>query len=110
MHPMVLLGLAIASEVIGTAALKASAGFTRPLPVLVVVVGYGLAVYLLALSLRQLPLGMAYAIWSGVGTVGAALLGVVLWHESLSAPRLLGIGLIVVGVVLLNLWTPAPGA
>jgi small multidrug resistance pump len=105
MNPMLLLFLAIMSEVIATSALKASDGFTRLLPSLLVVLGYGSAFYLFSLSIRHLPLGVAYAIWSGVGTVGAALIGVLVWQEVLNAPRLLGMGLIIAGVLLLNLYT-----
>ncbi len=102
MKPFLFLFVAIVCEVLGTTALKMSAGFTRLLPSLVVVVSYGAAFYLLSLSLRHMPLGTVYALWSGLGTVGAFIIGVLLWHESLDAVRILGVVLIVVGVVLLN--------
>jgi small multidrug resistance pump len=101
---MLLLGLAICCEVVATASLKASEGFTRLGPSIVVVLGYAGAFYLLALCIRYLPLGVAYAIWSGLGTVGAALIGMLVWQEVLTIPRIVGIGLIIAGVVLLNLF------
>lgn len=99
----VLLGLAIASEVAGTIALRYSDGFTRPLPVLVVAVGYGLAFYLLSLTLRELSLSITYAVWSGVGTAAVAAIGMAALGESVNAVKLMSIGLIIVGVVGLNL-------
>ncbi|EFO79974.1 small multidrug resistance protein [Oscillochloris trichoides DG-6] len=99
---LLLLG-AITSEVIGTTALKYSDGFSKFVPSLLVIVGYGLAFYLLSLSLRQIPLGSAYAIWSGLGTAATAAIGVWLWQESVSPLRIMGIVLIIAGVVVLNL-------
>ena len=104
---MLILLLAIVSEVGGTVALKASEGFARLGPTLLVVVGYVLTFYFLGLALKQIPLGVAYAIWSGLGTAGAVLAGVLLWRESLSPAGVVGIALIVAGVVILNLF---PGA
>jgi small multidrug resistance pump len=105
MPALLALFLAIVSEVIGTTALKYSEGFTNIGPSLIVVLGYGLAFYLMSLSLKQIPLGNAYAIWSGVGTAGMAVVGVLLWRESVDLPRLLGIGLIIGGVVVLNMFS-----
>ena len=104
---MMILLLAIVSEVVGTVDLKASEGFARLGPTLLVVVGYVLTFYFLGLALKQIPLGVAYAIWSGLGTAGAVLAGVLLWRESLSPAGVVGIALIVAGVVILNLF---PGA
>jgi small multidrug resistance pump len=104
---MLVLLLAILSEVVGTVALKASEGFTRLGPIVLVVVGYGLSFYLLALALKQIPLGIAYAIWSGLGTAGAVVAGMLLWRESLNLAGVVGILLIVAGVVLLNLFSGA---
>lgn len=110
MHPLVLLFFAIASEVAATTALKATEGFTRLLPSLVVLLGYGLSFYLLSLSLRHISLGIAYAIWSGLGTTGVVLMGVLIWRESINWMGVLGIGLIISGVMILNLLgrTPTP--
>ena len=102
-----MLLLAILSEVAGTVALKASDGFARLGPTALVVVGYGLTFYFLGLALKQIPLGVAYAIWSGLGTAGAVLAGVLLWRESLNLAGVIGIALIVAGVLILNLF---PGA
>ena len=102
MHPVVWLALAIGSEIIATVALKLSEGFTKPIPVIFVVAGYGLSFYALSLSLRTIPLGVVYAIWSGVGTAAIALIGVLLFKELLDALKVAGIGLIIVGVVMLN--------
>lgn len=104
---LLLLLVAILSEVVGTVALKASDGFARLGPTALVVVGYGLTFYFLGLALKQIPLGVAYAIWSGLGTAGAVLAGVLLWRESLNLAGLIGIALIVAGVLILNLF---PGA
>lgn len=97
---LLLLFLAIAGEVIGTAGLKASEGFSRLGSSLVAVLGYCAAFYFLSLRLRQLPLGIAYAIWSGLGTVGSGLIGVLVWREALGPVHFLGIGLILVGVIV----------
>jgi len=101
----VYLVLAIMAEVIATSALKASMGFTRPLPSVVVVVGYGLAFYLLSLVLRTLPVGVAYAIWAGLGIVLVTLVGIVVFGEKPDLPAVLGISLIVAGVVLLQVFS-----
>lgn len=102
MNPWFLLAVAIAAELVGTTCLKLSHGFSRVLPSLGVVAGYGLAFYGMAASIKSLPVGTTYAIWSGVGTAGAALIGWLVWHEVLTAGRLAGIGLIVAGVVVLG--------
>ncbi|WGI24748.1 multidrug efflux SMR transporter [Halomonas alkaliantarctica] len=101
----VYLVLAIVAEVIATSALKASLGFTRPLPSLVVVVGYGLAFYLLSLVLRTLPVGVAYAIWAGLGIVLVTLVGIVIFGEKPDLPAVVGISLIVAGVVMLQVFS-----
>lgn len=100
-----ILLAAIVAEVIATSALKASDGFTRPGPVLLMAAGYGIAFYLLSLTLRTLPVGVAYAIWSGVGVVLITLVGWLLFGQKLDAPALIGMALIVVGVVIMNLFS-----
>ncbi len=95
--------LAIASEVMGSSALKASQGFSKLLPSLLVVLGYGSAFYLLSQSLKTIPLSVAYAVWSGLGTALIALLGWLVFKEPMNGPMVLGIALIIAGVVLLNL-------
>ena len=105
MNAWVYLGLAIVAEVIATSALKASSGFSQWLPSIVVIGGYGTAFYCLSLALRDVPLGIAYAIWSGVGTALIALIGVVLYKQKLDLAGIAGIGLIVAGVLVLNLFS-----
>lgn len=92
---------------IATSALKASDGFTRLLPSVIVVVGYGIAFYCLALVLRTLPVGIVYAIWSGVGVALIALAGWLLFGQTLDLAAILGISLIVAGVIVLNVFSKA---
>ncbi len=103
MKPWLLLAVAIVAEVVGTSALKGSAGFTRLGPSLIVVGSYALAFYLLALALRHIPVGIAYALWSGVGTALIALVGWIAFGQRLDAAALAGIGLIIAGVLVMNL-------
>lgn len=102
MHAVAWLALAIGSEIIATVALKLSEGFSKPIPALIVVIGYGVSFYALSMSLRSIPLGVVYAVWSGVGTAAVALIGVLLFREILDAIKVAGIGLIIAGVVMLN--------
>ena len=103
------LAIAILSETVATSALKASAGFTRPGPAALVVVGYGLAFYFLSLTLRTIPLGVAYAVWSGVGIVLITAAGWILYEQKLDAAALAGIALIVAGVLVMNLFSKTAG-
>src|SRR4051794_7197608 len=97
-----LLGFAISSEVIATLALKASDGFSRPLPAAIVVVGYAISFWLLALVLKPPSVGTPSAVWSAPGTAAIALIGVVAYGETANALKLASLGLIVLGVVGLN--------
>lgn len=101
----IYLGIAIVAEVIATSALKASEGFTRLWPSVLVVCGYGVAFFFLSLTLRTLPIGIAYAIWSGVGIVLVTIGGVVLFGQRLDTPALIGMGLITLGVVVINVFS-----
>nr|WP_010627473.1 multidrug efflux SMR transporter [Halomonas sp. KM-1] len=101
----VYLALAIVAEVVATSALKATHGFTRLGPSLVVVVGYAIAFYMLSLVLRTIPVGIAYAIWAGLGIVLVALVGIVVYGQRPDLPAVLGIGLIVAGVVVIQLFS-----
>ncbi|WP_299233221.1 multidrug efflux SMR transporter [uncultured Halomonas sp.] len=105
MMAFVYLALAIVAEVVGTTALKASEGFTRLGPSVAVVVGYGLAFYLLALVLRTVPVGIAYAIWAGLGIVLVTVAGVLLYGEKPDLPALLGIAMIIGGVAVIQLFS-----
>ncbi len=96
---------AIAFEVIGTTALKATEGFTRPLPAAVVVVAYALAFYLLSRTMQTIPMSISYAVWSGVGIVLITVIGLVLYGQRLDAAALLGIGLILAGVLVIHLFS-----
>ena len=98
----VYLFLAILAEVIATSALKAAEGFTKLGPSLLVVLGYGAAFYLLSLVLRDMTVGIAYAIWSGVGIVLVALVGLVAFREFPDIPAVVGMGLIIAGVVIIH--------
>jgi small multidrug resistance pump len=102
MPASLLLGTAILSEVAATLALRASDGFSRPLPVAVVIVGYGLSFWLLALALKHFPVSLTYAIWSGVGTALIAIGGVVAFGESMNTMKLLSLFVIVLGVAGLS--------
>ena len=105
--PWLYLAIAIAGEIIGTTALKASDGVTRLGPSVLVVAGYGIAFFMLAQVLRTTPLGIAYAIWSGVGVAAVTVIGWAMYGQRLDLTALLGIGLIVAGVVVLNIWSGA---
>jgi len=102
MHPALWLALAIGSEIVATVSLKLSDGFTKPIPSVVVVLGYAMSFYALSISLRTIPLGVVYAIWSGVGTAAIVVIGLFLFRETLDAVKVAGIGLIITGVVMLN--------
>jgi len=97
-----LLVVAILCEVIGTSALKASDGFSRIAPSLVTVVAYAVAFYFLSLTLRVIPVGVAYAIWSGVGIILIALIGLFWFRQSLDLAAIIGLGLIIAGVIVVN--------
>ncbi|MFI6432587.1 DMT family transporter [Rhodococcus oryzae] len=104
MNAYALLAGAIACEIVATLSLKAADGFSRPLPSIVVVIGYAASFTLLGFALaRGLNVGVGYAIWSGVGTTVVAILGVLIFRDTLSANAIGGIVLIVAGVVLLNI-------
>ncbi|MDU0370454.1 multidrug efflux SMR transporter [Hymenobacter endophyticus] len=105
MKNWLILLLAIVAETVGTSALKASEGFTKLLPSAVVVVGYGLAFYCLSLTLKTIPIGIAYAVWSGIGIVLITLTGVVLYKQVPDAPAIFGLVLILAGVVVINVFS-----
>ncbi len=104
----VLLG-AIGCEVLGTTLLQQSQQFTKPWPTLGMAVCYGVAFYLLSLALRQMPVGIAYAVWSGLGVVLISIIGLVLFRQKLDLPAILGLVMIVGGVVVINLFSKTAG-
>ena len=99
------LAIAIVGEVVGTAALKATEEFTRLIPSLIVVVGYGTAFFFLTLALRTIPVGIAYAVWAGIGIVLISAAAWVLYKQALDAPAIVGIALIATGVVVINVFS-----
>jgi small multidrug resistance pump len=104
MHNLILL-IAIVSEVIATTALKASESFTKVVPSLVVLVGYGSAFYCLSVCLRKISMGAAYAVWSGLGIVLISAAGAVFYRQALDLAAVLGMALIIAGVIVLNLFS-----
>ena len=101
----IYLFIAIGFEVIATSALKLTDGFTKLIPSIVTVAGYGLAFYFLSLPIRTLPVGVVYAFWSGIGIVLITAIGWFWFRQTLDAPALIGMGLIVAGVVTINLFS-----
>lgn len=103
------LGIAIVCEVVATSALKQTDGFTRLLPSLVTIVAYGFAFYLLSLTVRTIPVGIVYAVWSGTGIVLVAAIGTFLYGQRLDAAAILGLALIIIGVIVVNLFSKSVG-
>ena len=99
------LGIAIIAEVVATSALKSSQGFTKPLASMVVVVGYCIAFYCLSIVLKTIPIGIAYAIWAGLGIVLITIVGYFFYQQKLDAAAVIGMTLIVSGVVIINVFS-----
>ncbi|WP_193164630.1 DMT family transporter [Microbulbifer hainanensis] len=99
------LAIAIVAEVAATTALKASEQFSRTGPTLIVVIGYGIAFYMLTLVLRTIPVGVSYAIWSGMGIVLVAIAGAVVYKQVPDWPAIIGMGLIIAGVLVINVFS-----
>lgn len=104
MHWIYLLA-AIGAEIVATSFMKATDGFTRLTPSLVAISGYCVSFYLLALALRAIPVGIAYALWSGIGIFFIALIGWLVFGQKLDGPAIAGLGLIVAGVLVINLFS-----
>ena len=105
MKTALIFFFAVVSEVTATTALKFSEGFTKLIPSLIVVAGYGLSFYLLSLSLKVMPIGTAYALWSGIGIVLTVIVGIVLWRETMDWARGIGISLIMLGILIINMFS-----
>ena len=105
----VTLGIAIAAEIVATSALKASDGFSRLPASALTVVGYAVSFYFLAVTLRTFPVGVAYAIWSGVGIVAITIVGIFLFKQIPDTAALIGMALIVAGVIVINVFSKAAG-
>ena len=101
----IILFFAILSEVIATTVLKLSDGFTKIVPSVIVVIGYGTSFYLLSIGLKVIPIGLAYAIWSDVGIVLTVIAGILIWRESLDWARVIGIIFIILGILVINLFS-----
>ncbi|RMQ46294.1 Small multidrug resistance protein [Pseudomonas cichorii] len=104
-----LLAIAICAEVIATTSMKAVKGLSTPLPLLLVIVGYGIAFWMLILVMRTIPVGITYAIWSGMGIVLVSIAAFFIYGQKLDLPALLGMGMIVLGVVVIQLFSKTAG-
>ncbi|WP_089140338.1 DMT family transporter [Vibrio rumoiensis] len=109
MKQWLFLGAAIVSEVIATSAMKSSEGFTKLVPSIVVVLGYITAFYFLSLTLKTMPVGIAYAIWAGLGIVLIAAVGWIVHGQKLDIPAMFGMALILLGVVVINIFSKTGG-
>ncbi|MFZ6759629.1 DMT family transporter [Undibacterium sp. Ji50W] len=105
MNHWISLGIAIAGEVIATSALKASEGFSKPIPSIVVAAGYLIAFYFLSLTLRTMQVGVAYAIWAGLGVVAVSAIAWIVYGQKLDLPAMVGMALIISGVMVMNLFS-----
>ena len=102
-NPWLLLLLAVSAEIVGTSCLKLTQGFSRPLPTLVVLGAYAIAFLLLSRVVETIPLGITYALWSGIGIVAIVLVGLLAYKQVPTSGQLIGMGLIAAGVVIVNL-------
>ncbi|AOY88368.1 QacE family quaternary ammonium compound efflux SMR transporter [Marinobacter salinus] len=105
MKSWLFLGIAIVAEVVATSGLKASEGFTRLWPSLLVIGGYAVAFYFLSITLKEIPVGLAYAIWAGLGIVLVAFIGWLIYGQTLDAASVIGMALIISGVVVINVFS-----
>ncbi|MFC5523185.1 DMT family transporter [Polaromonas jejuensis] len=105
MNSYLALGIAIVAEVIATTALKSSDSFSRLVPSIITVTGYGIALYFLTVTMKAIPTGVAYAIWSGLGIVLISIAGFVVHQQKIDLAGMLGMALIIAGVVVLNLFS-----
>ncbi|AQT92189.1 MULTISPECIES: DMT family transporter [Pseudomonas] len=103
------LAIAICSEVIATVSMKAIKGWSTPIPLLLVIVGYGVAFWMLTLVVRTVPVGVAYAVWAGMGIVMVSIAALFIYGQKLDIPAMLGMGLIVLGVVVIQLFSKTAG-
>ncbi len=109
MSGYIYLAIAIAAEVVATTSMKAISGFSKPLPLILVITGYGLAFWMLTLVVRSIPVGIAYALWAGLGIVLVSIAAAFLYNQKLDLPAMLGMGLIVAGVVVIQLFSGSTG-
>ncbi|MDD0977251.1 DMT family transporter [Pseudomonas fontis] len=109
MNAYALLAIAICAEVIATASMKAVKGFSTPLPLLLMVCGYAIAFWMLTLVVRTIPVGIAYAIWSGLGIVLISIAALIVYGQKLDLPAILGMTMIVGGVVVIQVFSKTTG-
>lgn len=109
MNHWLALAIAIMAEVIGTTALKVSNEFTRIVPSFIVVISYAVAFYFMSISLRVLPVGIMYAIWSGMGIVLISILGWLVYKQTLDMPAMIGLAFIIAGVIVINVFSKSVG-
>lgn len=109
MNAYYLLAIAICAEVIATTSMKAVKGLSTPLPLLLVICGYAIAFWMLIIVVRSIPVGIAYAIWSGMGIVLVSIAALFIYGQKLDLPAMLGMGLIVLGVVVIQLFSKTAG-
>jgi small multidrug resistance pump len=109
MSGYLFLGIAIAAEVIATTSMKALDGFNKPLPLVLVVVGYGLSLWLLSLVVKTIPIGIAYAVWAGLGIVLVSMAALFVYQQKLDLPAIIGMSMIVAGVVVIQLFSSTAG-
>ncbi|OOV99726.1 multidrug DMT transporter [Pseudomonas sp. MF4836] len=109
MNAYTYLAIAICAEVIATVSMKAVKGLSTPLPLLLVIVGYGIAFWMLTLVVRTVPVGVAYAVWAGMGIVMVSVAALFIYGQKLDLPAMLGMGLIVLGVVVIQLFSKTAG-
>lgn len=105
----ILLACAILAETVGTTALKASVGFTKPLPVVILTLAYGVSFYLLAQALLTIPVGIAYAIWSGLGIVFIAIIGWLVFRQTLDLAAIIGMAMIIGGIIVMQVFSNTTG-
>ena len=101
----IYLAVAIFAEVIATSALKASNGFSILWPSITTIIGYGIAIFFLSLAMKSIPMGIAYAIWSGAGIVLISTIGLVVFKQQLDTPALLGLALVIIGIIVINVFS-----
>ena len=99
------LAMAIFSEIVATSSLKSTEGFTNLIPSVIVLVGYSAAFYFLSLTLNEMPVGIAYAIWSGIGIVGIAIVAMIFHEQNLDAGAMIGMGLIILGIIVMRTYS-----
>ncbi|WP_456255342.1 DMT family transporter [Pseudomonas iridis] len=109
MNAYAYLAISICAEVMATVSMKAVKGFSTPLPLLVVIVGYAIAFWMLILVVRTVPVGVAYAVWAGMGIVMVSIAALFIYGQKLDVPAILGMGLIVLGVVVIQLFSKTAG-